>query len=263
MSQRRRDPVVTGMTDNDSPQHTTHIYVLLDRSGSMEAIRGDVIGGFNTFLDEQQADGPDARLTLVQFDSQDPAEVLADGVPIREALPLTTATFVPRGGTPLLDATGRLLLRADARAAGIASVGLPPEDVVFTTITDGAENQSREFRRDMIRRMIREREDAGWTFVYLSADVGAYADAGALGYDSRSVQAFAADAPGSRMALASLSAATLSRRASRRRGRSVDTRDFFEGHKPAEATREEGSRSVFPSNISRRSRRSTRRRARS
>jgi len=32
----------------------THINILLDRTGSMESIRDDVIGGFNTFLKEQQ-----------------------------------------------------------------------------------------------------------------------------------------------------------------------------------------------------------------
>jgi hypothetical protein len=142
---------------------------------------------------------------------------------------------VPRAGTPLLDATGRLLLRADARATAIAAADVAPEDVVFVTITDGAENQSQEFRRDAIRRMIREREQAGWTFVYLSADLDAYAEAGRLGYDARSVQAFAADASGTTHLFSMLSSATLSRRASRRSGRSVDTRDFFGEQEPGES----------------------------
>jgi hypothetical protein len=229
------------MTNNITPQHQTHIYVLLDRSGSMQAIRSDVIGGFNAFLAEQQADGADARLTLVQFDSQDPAEVLADAIPIREAVPLTASTFLPRGGTPLLDATGRLLMRGDVREAALAATDFPPEDVVFVTITDGAENQSREFRRDTIRRMVSERESAGWTFVYLSADIDAYAEAGGLGYDTRSTQAFGATPAGARLAFSSLSDATRTRRASRRSGLSVDTADFFGGHKPAEETRGDGS----------------------
>jgi hypothetical protein len=241
MSQRRRDFVVTGMTTNEMPQHQTHIYVLLDRSGSMEAIRSDVIGGFNTFLAEQQADGPDAWLTLVEFDSQDPAEVIADAIPIREALPLSVATFVPRAGTPLLDATGRMLLRADARVATLAAHGLPPEDIVFVTITDGSENQSREFRRDGIRRMITAREQAGWTFVYLSADVDACADASALGYDIRSVQAFAPSAPGTQLLFTSLSTATRERRAARRERRSVAAADFFGGDKPAESPDPDGN----------------------
>ena len=37
----------------------THITVILDRSGSMESIRDDTVGGFNTFLQQQKAEpGP-------------------------------------------------------------------------------------------------------------------------------------------------------------------------------------------------------------
>ena len=56
----------------------THIYVLIDRSGSMAPIAADVIGGFNTFLEQQTAAGDDAVVTLVQFDSQDPQEVIVE-----------------------------------------------------------------------------------------------------------------------------------------------------------------------------------------
>jgi hypothetical protein len=52
-------------TKKKSPAATTaQVYILLDRSGSMAGIAPDVIGGFSTFLDEQRAAGPDARITL-------------------------------------------------------------------------------------------------------------------------------------------------------------------------------------------------------
>jgi hypothetical protein len=53
----------------------------------MQSIAPDVIGGFNAFLAAQQADGSDALLTLVQFDSQDPHEVLVDAAAIQSAHP--------------------------------------------------------------------------------------------------------------------------------------------------------------------------------
>ena len=62
-----------------------HISFVLDRSGWMQSIAPDVIGGFNAFLATQQADGSDALLTLVQFDSQDPHEVLVDAAAIQSA----------------------------------------------------------------------------------------------------------------------------------------------------------------------------------
>jgi len=57
-------------------QDYTHITVILDRTGSMESIRDDTIGGFNTFLTKQKAEPSVATLTLVQFDTQNPYEVI-------------------------------------------------------------------------------------------------------------------------------------------------------------------------------------------
>lgn len=94
----------------------THICFLLDRTGSMASMASNVIGGFNAFLAAQRANGPDARITLVQFDSQDPFEVLADAAPIATVSELTGATFQVRGSTPLLDSTGQLITHASVRA---------------------------------------------------------------------------------------------------------------------------------------------------
>lgn len=231
-----------GMTNNNIPTPKAaarpHIYLLLDRSGSMESMRGDVIGGFNQFVAEQQANGPDARITLVQFDSQDPQDVLIDARGIRRAQPLTTATFVPRGGTPLLDATGRLIARASVREQERKVLAKRPEDVTFVTITDGEENQSREYTRDAIRRLVADKQAKGWSFVFLGAGLDAYAEARALGYDSRSVQAFAPDGAGTQASFASMSAAVARKRERLRRGEVFDNADFWEGDKAAEADRD-------------------------
>ena len=48
----------------------THIVVVLDRSGSMDAVRDDAIGGFNAFVSEQRRLDGGVKLTLVQFDSE-------------------------------------------------------------------------------------------------------------------------------------------------------------------------------------------------
>lgn len=241
----------SAMNTDDGDRHgsdgtlpITHLYVLLDRSGSMQSIADDVIGGFNRLLADQQAQGPDARVTLIQFDGEDPQEVLADAVPIMDVDPLSPETFVPRGNTPLLDATARLLARAARRAKIIADTGGTTETIVVVSITDGHENASREMRLADVRRMIEERKRDGWTFVFLSAADDVYGEAGGLGYDDRSSQAFEASAPGVDLAFSTLSRATTNRREKIRRSEKFDADDFFEGDKPAEAYRElaEGSR---------------------
>ncbi|MCC6170291.1 MAG: VWA domain-containing protein [Caldilineaceae bacterium] len=78
----------------------THISVILDRSGSMETIRDDVIGGFNAFLARQQHEPSQATLSLVQFDSQDPYEVLLHFVPLSDMPPLSSKRYVPRASPP-------------------------------------------------------------------------------------------------------------------------------------------------------------------
>lgn len=228
------DPTPTPPSEQPT---TVHLYVLLDRSGSMAAMADDVIGGFNRLLADQQADGDDARITLVQFDTEDPQEVVADAVPLAEMTELDHATFVPRGGTPLLDATGILLGRAAQRAHVLASVGAPAEEVVVVSITDGHENASREFTLDAVRARVAERQAAGWTFVFLGAALDVYGEAGGLGYDSRSVQSFAPGPDGAAVAFDSLSQSTRTMRSKVRSGRRFDKGDFFEDGKPAEEHR--------------------------
>jgi Mg-chelatase subunit ChlD len=217
-----------------SPTAAIHIYFVLDRSGSMQSIASDVIGGFNGFLAAQQADGADAVMTLVQFDSQDSHEVLTDATAIGEVRPLSARSFQPRGGTPLYDAMGHTIADAAIRAERLSAANQPTEEILFVTFTDGHENQSVEYSRDKIFQLITKREADGWTFAYLGANQDAYAEGGKIGYSRGSTQNFAPDAGGSRMAFASLSGAVVKRRQKIRSGEQYDKQDLFEGDKAAE-----------------------------
>jgi hypothetical protein len=211
-----------------------HLYVLLDRSGSMSSMAADVVDGFNGLLAQQKAaGGVEALMTFVQFDTQDPQEVLTDAIPMAELTPLTMNDFQPRGGTPLLDATGRLIGRAMTREKVVDA----PESVVFATITDGQENASSEFKLDAIKKLIADRTDAGWTFVYLGADPDAYGEAERLGVDGRSTQRFSADGDGAKVAFEELGRGLSSRRMKLAASEAYDAGDFFEGEKRADDDR--------------------------
>jgi hypothetical protein len=207
---------------------STHLYTLLDRSGSMASIVNDVIGGFNTFIKQQKAEGTDIRVTLVQFDSADPQDVVASGTPIEELVPLTIDTYSPRGGTPLLDATGQLIARAKLNQEVRASNNLPEEDIIFVTITDGEENESSQFNLVQIRNLIAECEAKGWTFVFLSAALDAYGDATGMGMKSGNIQSFDASSDGTAMAFTSLSMNVAQKRKMKRAGLDTADIDFFE-----------------------------------
>ncbi|MCE9620036.1 MAG: VWA domain-containing protein [Planctomycetes bacterium] len=160
----------------------THIAIILDRTGSMQIIRQDTIGGFNTFLGEQQTQPTPATLTLVQFDGQDPYEVIHKFTDINLVPKLTEETYVPRGNTPLYDAVGRGILDLKASLAAQPEA-LRPGKIVFVIVTDGHENASREFNGVQVKAMIAQMKEAGWQFVFLSADEKEVTDGMGLNID--------------------------------------------------------------------------------
>lgn len=156
------------------------ITVLLDRSGSMASIKDDTIGGFNTFLDEQKALPGEATISLVQFDTQGYDRVI-DAKPIAQAEPLSDKTFVPRGGTPLLDAMGRVIAETGARLKAMANAERP-ENVIMVIITDGQENASKEFTREAVLKSVTHQQDVyKWNFIYLGANQDAIQSARDMG----------------------------------------------------------------------------------
>ena len=193
----------------------THIAVLLDRTGSMESIRDDTIGGFNSFLDRQRSEPGTATLTLVQFDSQDPYEVIHRFAPIGEVQPLSRETYVPRAMTPLLDALGRAINDLE-RDLGELGAKERPEKIVFAVVTDGQENASREFSREQVAKMIEEKTERDkWQFVFLSADLAAIGDAESVGIASDATMLFDKSPDGCDEAWTRLACATADYRASR------------------------------------------------
>ena len=209
-----------------------HVSFLLDRSGSMQSIVGDVIGGFNSFLREQQGQPGTCRMTLVQFDTQSPFEVLADDVDIRQMPLLDKVRYQPRASTPLLDAVGSLLDHAERRVHAARE-----EDQVVVVFTDGEENASRRWTREALFGRIERLKAAGWAFVFLGANQDSYAEGGGLGIAAGNVSNFDADAVGTGLAFASTSRSLSAFRRKQRGARVGQREDFFEGTKEAELRR--------------------------
>lgn len=144
------------------------IVMVLDRSGSMESIRKDTIGGFNAFLTDQQKLPGECSLTLAQFDTE--YEIVHQNINLKDVPPLSFLTFVPRGGTALLDAIGRTINAVGAELAALLEEQRPGK-VFFVVLTDGAENSSREFNRTKVFEMIKkQKETYSWEFIFLAAN---------------------------------------------------------------------------------------------
>lgn len=152
------------------------ICLILDRSGSMAGKEADVIGGVNTFLDEQKKLPDPASLAMVRFDSA-AVERFRPMQALAEVKPLTAEDYQPRGGTPLLDAIGKTLAELDNDWKAEQ-----PERAILVIVTDGQENESREYTKAKIKEMIESRQASGkWAIVYLGANVDAFAEAGSMG----------------------------------------------------------------------------------
>lgn len=184
----------------------TEIISIIDRSGSMSTIVNDAIGGFNTFLADQKTVPGEGRMTLALFD--DKYDVLYAGKQLAEAEPLSHKTFVPRGGTALLDAIGRTLNEQGAR---IKNEGWA-DKVIVCILTDGGENQSREFTQEKVKEMVKHCESHGWSFVFLAANQDAFAAGASYGISGAHTMAFASNSAGTQTAYASMSATTRSLR---------------------------------------------------
>ena len=179
----------------------THITVVLDRSGSMSSVADDAIGGFNTFLAQQQKLPGAATLTLVEFDHE--YLVVHRAVPVGDVKPLTTETFVPRGQTALYDAVGHAV--ADTTELVNA---FPPETrpaVVVAILTDGEENGSREIDHTTVQKLIKEKLAAGWEFLFLGANMDVKRAAARIGIGPASAVPFQATGQGTREAFGRMS----------------------------------------------------------
>lgn len=164
------------MITNSSMQESgLDITVIIDRSGSMEDIRDDAIGSFNTFLSDRKQSDPDALMTIVLFD--DLYEILMNGIPIMDVPPFTRETFVPRGSTALLDAVGKTI-------GAIQSRPHQDDSVIIAILTDGQENASQEWSGGQIRTLIPNLEEKGWDFYYLSAALNGFDDGERIGIKS-------------------------------------------------------------------------------
>ena len=157
----------------------TELVFILDRSGSMNGLEADTIGGFNAMIEKQKKAEGEALVSTVLFDNV--SEVIHDRVNIMDIRPMTDKDYTVGGCTALLDAIGGAIhhignVHKYARQEDV------PEHTMFVIITDGMENASRFYRSERVKQMIeRQKERYGWEFLFLGANIDAVETAGRFG----------------------------------------------------------------------------------
>lgn len=151
--------------------------IILDESGSMDCIKRQALSGVNETLQTiraAQEKYPEQKqlVTFVPFQSGS-IKFVRDCVNISEVKDLRDDEYNPGTCTPLYDAIGLSVNHLKSQVA-------PVDSVLVTIITDGYENDSKEFDAHAVSRLIEEMKGKGWLFTYIGANQDAIAVARAL-----------------------------------------------------------------------------------
>jgi hypothetical protein len=116
-------------------------YILLDRSGSMQNMWREAIDGINNYVKGLE----NAEVMLAAFDTG--GYDVVRNCSTNHWEPLSYSEVQPRGGTPLLDAAGRIMWSMhDSKA----------DRAILVVVTDGYENSSSKFSAKEIKDMTKE-----------------------------------------------------------------------------------------------------------
>ena len=194
-------------------QNLTEIAFVMDRSGSMESMKREAIGGYNAFLNAQKQLPGEVRFTLVLFDNEYLKPV--DHVPLSMVPDLNDMTYQPRGSTALLDAMGRTMDEIGKRLAA-TSEDQRPGKVIIACMTDGYENASHHYDNAKVASMIEhQRTKYNWEFQFLGATLESREMAKSWSLKEEDIDAFEATPEGQFMAYELMNVKMTAKRMSR------------------------------------------------
>ena len=181
----------------------TELVFILDRSGSMEGLESDTIGGYNSLLERQKAEEGECIISTVLFD--DKYELLHDRVNVKYVAPISKREYYVRGSTALLDAIGTTIVNIGVALNNIEE-NERPERVMVVITTDGMENSSRNYTYESVCDMVkRQKEIYSWEFVFLGANIDAIKTAASIGISEDRAVDYRADGSGTRLNFAVMS----------------------------------------------------------
>lgn len=201
-------------------ENFTSINVIIDASGSMAHLTHDTIGNFNTFLKEQKEFPGEAVFTLCTFNTD--YHLTHDFVKIASVSDLSVKSYVPQGGTALLDAMGTTIDSVGRKLATMPEDERPSK-VIFLIITDGHENSSHRYSAEQIKSMVEHQKDVySWEFVFMGANIDAIGTGTSLGISAQNTLNYSADSVGTHQLYKSIS-----ENMSSYRGSNSSRADFF------------------------------------
>lgn len=171
---------------------TAHVIFVLDDSASMRSCTDSTISAFNEFLESQKKDdkesGIKTYITLFKFDGTNVNKVI-NHVRAKSVEPLNHETYSPNGwSTNLYDGIGGVIL--DTNKTFESQKKKDRDSITIAILTDGQENSSKIFRNSDIKAMIEKCESKNWGFVFLGANINAFAVGSTLGFGANNTMQY-------------------------------------------------------------------------
>lgn len=170
------------------------VVFVIDKSGSMNGLEHDTVGGFNQVRQQQQLLDGKVNVSTVLFNQE--RQVLLSHQPLGEVPEMTLTDYVPGGSTALVDALGYSIEHMiDWQKA--KPIGERAEKILFVVIIDGEENSSCHFTSKELKLMVEKEQTLyGWEFIFLGANIDSWSLAGSLGFKKENVADYAYDRKG-------------------------------------------------------------------
>jgi|JI9StandDraft_2_1071091.scaffolds.fasta_scaffold174518_3 uncharacterized protein YegL len=184
----------------------THIFAVVDRSGSMAGLSTESETALKTLINEQFKLPGKLTVTVAEFDnSYDMVVDFSDNPNC-----LDDWTLIPRGTTALHDAIGKTVVSVGERLAAMSEDERPGK-VIGIIVTDGMENASQDWNGSRIRDLVEQQTNQyGWEFIYTAANQDAVMVGSSMGM--RSNMNYAGTAKGTRSAYAAMNSSISSYR---------------------------------------------------
>lgn len=183
---------------------TSHIIFVLDDSASMQSCRESTISGYNEYLQLQKEDAKKNNIptfvSLYKFDGST-VNCVFNRVSVEEVKNLDKNSYDPRGMTNLYDAIGGVMMQINTQLT--ATKKEDRDSIIVTILTDGAENSSRTFDNVNVKQMVEKAEGKNWGFMFLGANINAFATGSSLGFNSNNTMEYKTSSMGGTMRSAS------------------------------------------------------------
>lgn len=141
------------------------VVLIVDSSGSMHGMERDVLGSYNSFINEQQKSNYEVSITTVL--SSNSIELINDLNPVQNVKELTENEYRTRGKSSIYDAIGKTIEEVGVRLSNTLEWERP-EEIIFAIITDGFDDCSKTYTYETVINMIEhQKEKYSWEFVFL------------------------------------------------------------------------------------------------